>query len=142
MTAEHQAVTDANEEFYRALTNRDMPAMERVWFPADWVECVHPGVGPIRGWEAVRDSWTQLFAADGTLLIAPTDVQVRLVGDVAWVSCDERIAARSDGRMVSSLAHATNVFVRHDGVWRLVTHHVSLVPFVPLPLPEDGTLVN
>jgi ketosteroid isomerase-like protein len=142
LTAELQAVAERNEAFYVALTQRDLSAMEQLWFPADWVECVHPGMSSIRGWDAVRESWAMLFGTEGTLLVAPTDVQVRLIGDVAWVSCAERIATRSDGRMASSLAHATNVFVRHDGVWRLAVHHASAVPFIAPPEVDGATTVN
>ena len=129
-TDDQQRVTEANVAFYDALTNRDLAAMERLWFPADWVECVHPGMPPLRGWEAVHESWAVLFATASALMVAPTDVQVRLVGDVAWVGCDER------------MAHATNVFVRHDDQWRMVVHHASPVPFAGPPVPESGTLVN
>ena len=52
LTAEQLAVADANEAFYEALTRRDLTAMERLWFPADWVECIHPGMSSIRGWDA------------------------------------------------------------------------------------------
>jgi ketosteroid isomerase-like protein len=142
LTAEQLAVADANEAFYEALTRRDLTAMERLWFPADWVECIHPGMSSIRGWDAVRESWAMLFGASGSLLVAATDVHVRLVGDVAWVSCAERIATRSDGRMASSLAHATNVFVRHDGTWRLAVHHASTVPFIAPPEADGVTTVN
>ena len=70
LTADQQSVADANSLFYGALTNRDLVAMERLWFPAEWVECVHPGMGPIRGWDAVRESWGVLFAAAGSLMVA------------------------------------------------------------------------
>ena len=129
LTADQQSVADANSFFYGALTNRDLVAMERLWFPAEWVECVHPGMGPIRGWDAVRESWGVLFAAAGSLM-------------VAWVGCDERIANTTEGRMVSSMARATNIFVRHDNAWRMVVHHASPVPFLELPQPEGGPLVN
>ena len=142
LTTEQQAVAEANDVFYEALTRRDLNAMERLWFPADWVECVHPGMAPLRGWDAVRESWAVLFAAAGSLLVAATDVHIRLIGDVAWVSCAERIAMRSDGRMASSLAHATNVFVRHDNAWRLVAHHASAVPFFAPPQSDGATTVN
>lgn len=140
-TEDQQRVAEANAAFYEALTNRDLAAMERLWFPADWVECVHPGMGPLRGWEAVHESWAMLFASTGSLMVAATNVQVRLVGDVAWVGCEERIANWSEGKMASSAAHATNVFVRHDDEWRMVVHHASLMPFASPPLPE-GALVN
>ena len=118
-TDDQQRVTEANVAFYDALTNRDLAAMERLWFPADWVECVHPGMPRLRGWEAVHESWAVLFATAAALMVAPTAVQVRLVGDVAWVGCEERIANWNEGKMLSSMAHATNVFVRHDDQWRM-----------------------
>jgi ketosteroid isomerase-like protein len=142
LTAEQQAVAEANQAFYDALTRHDLTAMERLWFPADRVECVHPGMAAIRGWDAVRESWAALFSAAGSLLVAATDVRVRLVGDLAWVSCAERIATRSDGRMASFLAHATNVFVRHDGAWRLAVHHASGVPFLAPPESDGAATVN
>jgi|SRR6187200_2813025 ketosteroid isomerase-like protein len=142
LTGDQQAVAERNEAFYDALTQRDLIAMERLWFPADWVECVHPGMAPVRGWDAVRESWSMLFSAAGSLLVAAIDVQIRLIGDVAWVSCNERIATRSDGRMASSLAHATNVFVRHDRAWRMAVHHASAVPFLAPPDADGVTTVN
>ena len=142
MTPDQQRVADANAAFYRALTNRDLPAMEQLWFPADWVECVHPGMTPLRGWDAVRISWAELFAAAGSLMVGAVEEHVRLLGDVAWVTCGERIATRTDGALVTSMAHATNVFVRHDGEWRLVVHHASPLPFAPPPMPPGGQAVN
>lgn len=140
MTPEQQAVATANEAFYDALTNRDLPAMERLWFPADWAECVHPGGVALRSWDEVRDGWALLFTGASTVMVAATDVKVHLVGDIAWVSCTERLASTIDGRMTTSAAHATNIFVRHDGDWRMVLHHASPVPFVAPP--DSGRLVN
>src|SRR4029079_1613206 len=61
MTVEQLAVADTNEAFYRAISSGDFAAMEELWFPAEWAECVHPGWTSLRGWEAVRDSWKMLF---------------------------------------------------------------------------------
>ena len=77
LTADQQSVAGANSLFYEALTNRDLGLMERLWFPAEWVECVHPGMGPIRGWDAVRESWGVLFAAAGSLMVAATAGSIR-----------------------------------------------------------------
>jgi uncharacterized protein (TIGR02246 family) len=142
MTPEQQGVADANHIFYAALSGRDLGAMAEVWFPADWAECVHPGSSALRGWEAIRESWRGVFEGDAAITITPGDVRVRIVGDVAWVSCVERIAAAEGDEIHSSLAQATNLFVRHDDRWRLVVHHASPVPYVPPPLPGSGALVN
>ena len=142
MTAEQQGVADANDIFYRALTERDLSAMADVWFPAEWAECVHPAAAALLGWDAIRESWRGIFQGDATITVTPGEVRVRIVGDVAWVSCVERIAAAEGDEIHSSLAQATNLFVRHDDRWRLVVHHASPVPYMPPPTPNAGSLVN
>ena len=49
LTGEQQAVAETNDAFYDALTQRDLTAMDRLWFPAEWVECVHPGMAQMSG---------------------------------------------------------------------------------------------
>jgi uncharacterized protein (TIGR02246 family) len=115
--------------------------MAALWFPADWAECVHPGGSALIGWDDIRDSWRQVFGGTAALSVTPGNVRIRIVGDVAWVSCIERIAATDGTEIHSSLAQATNLFVRHDGRWRLVVHHASPVPYVP-PVQASGTRVN
>ena len=105
MTPEQQGVADANQIFYAALSARDSGAMAEVWFPADWAECVHPGSTALRGWDAMRDSWRGVFEGGAAIAVTPGDVRVRIVGDVAWVSCIERIARRR-GRRDPQLACA------------------------------------
>jgi uncharacterized protein (TIGR02246 family) len=142
MTPDQQAIADANQEFYRALTGRDLDAMTEVWFPADWAECVHPGGASLAGWDAIRESWRRVFEGDIAVSVVPAEVRVRIVGDVAWVSCLERIAAAEHDQIHTSLARATNLFVRHDARWRLVLHHASPVPYMPPPAPATGSRVN
>ncbi len=142
MTREQLAVAEANEAFYRALSNGDIAGMDDLWFPADWVECVHPGATGLRGWEVVRESWRQILGNGARLAVSASEVRVRLLGDVAWVSCLERIAAADDEQIHTSLAQATNLFVRHDGRWRMVVHHASPVPFLTPVAPSTGGRVN
>jgi uncharacterized protein (TIGR02246 family) len=141
MTPEQQSVSEANDGFYRALSERDLAAMTAIWFPADWAECVHPGGPALVGWDAIRDSWRQVLGSTVTISVTPASVRIRIVGDVAWVSCVERIAATDGTEIHSSLAQATNLFVRHDGRWRLVVHHASPVPYIP-PVHASGARVN
>jgi uncharacterized protein (TIGR02246 family) len=142
MTPEQLAVAAANDNFYEAVSASDLAAMEDLWFPADWTECVHPGWTSLRGWEAVRESWQLLFRSETRLAISISEVRVRILGDVAWVSCLERHAAADGEQIHTSLAQATNLFVRHDGRWRMVVHHASPVPFLTPQPPQTGTLVN
>jgi ketosteroid isomerase-like protein len=142
MTPDQQAVLEANAAFYTALNRGSLEAMTDIWFPADWAECVHPGWTAIRGWEAIRESWRLIFDGTARVAIAATDVRLRIIGDVAWASCLERIASADDDQIQTSLAHATNLFVRHDGQWRMVVHHASIVPHLTPHVSAESTLVN
>ena len=140
MTPDQQGVLQANTAFYDALSQSDLAAMSEVWFPADWAECVHPGWHIVRGWDSVRDSWRLIFEG-ARVSVSASDERVRIVGDVAWVSCLERITAADEEQIQTSLAQATNLFVRHDGRWRMVVHHASAVPYLT-PHAAESTLVN
>jgi uncharacterized protein (TIGR02246 family) len=142
MTHDQVAVAEANEAFYAAITSADLAAMSAVWFPADWAECVHPGWASLRGWEVIREAWRAIFDSGPRASVGTSDVRVRLLGDVAWVSCLERIATTEGDRIHTSLAQATNLFVRHDGRWRMAVHHASPVPFTTVPATGSGQLVN
>jgi uncharacterized protein (TIGR02246 family) len=142
MSPDQHAVAEVNDAFYAALSGGDLRAMDEIWFPADWTECVHPGWTALRGWQAVRDGWRLIFEGPSRVTVSPTDVRVRIVGDVAWVSCVERIATADADQIHTSQAQAINVFVRHDGRWRMVVHHASAVPFVVPQAPAAGGLVN
>ena len=93
--------------------------------------CASPGLAVLRrrlGPEAHIDPW-----AYG---------EIRRLGDVAWVSCLERNATADAEQIHTSLAQATNLFVRHDGRWRMVVHHASPVPFLTPQAARTGSLVN
>ena len=142
LTPEQQAVADANAAFYAALSNSDLDGMDEVWFPADWTECVHPGWTALRGWDAVRESWRLIIESPTRVAISTSDVRVRIIGDVAWVSCLERMATTDVEEIHTSLAQATNLFVRHDGRWRMAVHHASAVPFLTPQTTTESGLVN
>ena len=47
------ALLFANETFYRAFAERDVPLMEALWADTEPVTCLHPGWPPVEGREAV-----------------------------------------------------------------------------------------
>lgn len=117
------AVTAANAAFYDAFERRDLDAMSDVWEHSDRVACVHPGWAILTGWGSVSASWYALFDGPQHLQFIVTDERVSVVGDVAWVTCNENLL---DGGTTQAVA-ATNVFARSVDGWRLVHHHGSPV---------------
>ena len=118
------AVLAANAAFYDAHESRDLAAMQAVWEHSDRGACTHPGGPILRGWAEVETSWRQILEGPGRNQFIITNDTVEVVGEVAWVTCDENLVAPGSTLTVA----ATNVFVRDQGRGRLmVNHHGSPV---------------
>ncbi len=126
-------VAAANEQFYRALEEGDLAAMDALWLHTDWVKCVHPGWELLFGWESVRETWARIFSNKSGLRVTATEVKIVLEGDFGWVSCAEILALFLDSSSAptSATTTATNLFKRVDGAWRMILHHASQVPETP-----------
>jgi uncharacterized protein (TIGR02246 family) len=125
----HEEAERANLALYAAFENADLDALEELWDDADDVACVHPGSPVLTGRRDVLRSWTALLANSGYLQFVLSNVQIRISGEVAVVTCEENILAdisAQDG-LIGGTAVATNVFRRRDGRWRLWVHHSSPV---------------
>jgi ketosteroid isomerase-like protein len=125
---ERVRVLEANRRFYEALTQMNEPAMHDVWLHEEWVRCVHPGWPQVEGWDAVRQSFAQIFENTGSLRITVSRTSVHVEQDMAWVSCIEKISSSNPEAIDTVYAQATNLFVLRDGHWRMVQHHASHLP--------------
>ena len=123
MPSELDAVAAANTAFYDAHEARDLVAMRAVWEHSERVACTHPGWPILRGWAEVEASWRRILDGPGRNQFIITNDIVEIVGDVAWVTCDENLVAPG----VTGTVAATNVFVRAGDGWLLVNHHGSPV---------------
>ncbi len=54
---------EAESAFYDAFERANVSAMMAVWAESDDVVCVHPQGPRLVGFEAVRESWMQIFAS-------------------------------------------------------------------------------
>jgi ketosteroid isomerase-like protein len=122
-------VREANERFYMALNAQDINGMDEVWEAGEAAICVHPGREAIIGYARIRESWAIIFSASGAMSIAAEASRIQLSGDVAWVACIETISLMTDEGLAAAAAQATNIFRRTDGIWRMVVHHASPIPF-------------
>lgn len=123
-------VETVNAAFYRALESGVLEDMDAIWAHEDWVRCVHPGWEMITGWARVRESWETIFEGEQHLRASASEVSVRVLGDLAWVSCLENITVFSESSFDSAQAAATNLFVRRGEGWLMVLHHASPIPMI------------
>ena len=115
---------EAESAFYDAFERGDLAAMMTVWAQGDSVVCVHPRGPRLVGFDAVRDSWMQIFAGGGAKLrIEPVETR-RYDG--------QNVAVRAVIEVLSSPGHpdrqsvvATNVYELTDDGWRMVVHHAT-----------------
>ncbi len=136
--ADRAAVLRANEAFYAAFAAMDMDAMSRCWSRSARDACIHPGWDALLGWPSVRESWRAIFAGTGFARFQITDARTQVVGDMAWVTCEENMMMVSHGMTSHGRVAATNLFQRTDEGWKLVLHHGSPVSHTVSGDETDG----
>lgn len=122
---------DAENAFYEAFERRDLATMMAVWAERDDVVCVHPRGPRLTGFDAVRDSWAQIFAGGGpTMRVRATELKRFDGNSVAVHSLVEVLGVPGQSGSPQTVS-ATNVYELTDGGWRMVVHHAT-----PMPEPE------
>jgi ketosteroid isomerase-like protein len=98
---------------------------------ADDVTAMHPMGGRLIGWAEVRAGWEMAAGAVSGGSVEVDDLQVTLLGnDAAYTTGMEIASATVGGTPLTVSLRCTNVYRREDSVWKLVHHHVDLLPEV------------
>src|SRR3954451_8172659 len=94
---------------------------------ADDLVCIHPGWPAVRGRSSVMRSWAVVMAGASYVQFFLTDLEVRVLGDTAVVTCAESmLTGDEEGEgFVGAQAVSTKVLRRTPGGWRIQVHHSS-----------------
>jgi ketosteroid isomerase-like protein len=114
---------DAENAFYEAFERGDLPAMMAVWAQGDAIVCVHPRGPRLVGFDAVRDSWLQIFSGGARMRIRATETRKWDGNNISVHTLVEVIG--SPGQTTLQSVCATNVYELTDGGWRMVVHHAT-----------------
>ncbi len=136
---EAEEVILANEKFYLAVNQADMNLLSDVWLGGPEDKCVHPGWPMLYGWEAIKESWKNIFEEGGPETIEISQVNAEVTEGLAWVVCVEKIIHRAGDDMRIGFAQSTNVFHKTGSGWKLIIHHASPIP---MPRTEAGSDTN
>ncbi len=130
--AAEKEVLAANDQFYAALNTLftgELAPMNAIWSHANDVTYMSPVGGFQVGWDAVRKDWeTQAALKLGGKLVT-SEMQVTAGRDIAAVSDIEKgenLNVKGEIQKVS--IRATNIFRKEDGQWKMIGHHVDLLP--------------
>jgi ketosteroid isomerase-like protein len=115
---------EAATAFYDAFERADLALMMAVWAESDDVVCIHPRGPRLVGFDAVRQSWAQIFAGGGRLRVATAD-ECRFEGQSIAVQSVVELVSVQGGQGEPTPVLATNVFELTENGWRMVIHHAS-----------------
>ena len=122
-------IIKANSRFYEALGERDIELMKLVFVPDERAGCTHPGWIMLRGYDAIIQSWENVFDPEDKLHINLHNVTVDLRGQTAWVTCIQELTYIRRDPVMMNVSVSTNIFEKTDSGWLMLIHHASPVPF-------------
>jgi ketosteroid isomerase-like protein len=123
----HDEIKETAETFYRALTNKNLRAIDDIWAHTPYAAVAGRSSDLRQGWKEVRGYWEQRFhdLGDIRVVVKLQRPVVHAVGDVAWLSGTE-IRTITDGDEVRrEHLRMTAVLQRTGDQWQIVSYHAS-----------------
>jgi uncharacterized protein (TIGR02246 family) len=130
---------DAENAFYDAFERGDLAAMMAVWAATDEIVCIHPQGPRLVGFDAVRESWAQIFTGGSQLRVRTTELRAFDSQTLAVHLVVELVAPAGEQASNVTSIFATNVFELTDGGWRMIAHHAAAAPSEAAPKREEPT---
>jgi ketosteroid isomerase-like protein len=131
---EEKAVREAAAQFYSALNvmfTGELEPMKQVWSHADDVTYMGPGGGFRVGWSEVLKDWEKQAAMKLGGKVEAVDIRVMVGHDLAITQNYEKGENKGqDGKTLTVLIRATNVFRKENDAWKMISHHTDLLPHV------------
>ncbi len=140
MNSDEKQILEVNNRFYEALGSRDIELMRTVFVQNKRAGCTHPGWIMLEGWDAIMQSWENVFDPKDTLDVRLHNLTVDIVGDSAWVTCVQEIIYIKREPMMMNVSISTNIFERTESGWLMVIHQASPIPFEATEDVEDRKL--
>lgn len=130
-----QALLIANQDFYRAFSQKNLDGIAAAWSKSMDCICIHPGRPALKGWEKIQESWDQIFKNTEAFQLATDIIAVETSDSFGYVALVERLVQTIDGRRIEVQSLATNIFQNISGNWYLVHRHSS--PILPPMRPDQ-----
>ena len=138
--SDYEEVLKVNEMFYKALGTRNLELMDEVWVKDPRVGCVHPGWIMISGWQAIRQSWENVFDPNDQVDIRLYNITLEIKGDIAWLTCIQQLIYINRDPIGINMSQSTNIFERHDSGWRMILHHASPISIANYDIVDKSNL--
>jgi hypothetical protein len=114
----------AEAAFYATFRRVSAEGMAEIWLPDDAVYCIHPNGPLIQGYDAVLNSWINLFSG-----ATATEVDYRLLLSYGDKQNQVHLVEEQVGVGKAAVAVlATNAYCRSGEGWKMTAHHASIKP--------------
>ena len=130
-SSETSKIMAINLAYYKALSARELRALDTVWTCTAKNILIAPPVNPHThvGWAAIRRYWEGYFPTFDKFSVSMQVTAVNVNGPVAWVHGIETSRRRKKtGEVSSSRNYGINIFVNHGGRWLMAFHQSGVIP--------------
>ena len=116
-SSEGSNVKAANAAYYKALSARDIGAMEMVWTCGADNILIAPPVNPVThiGWEAIKRNWENYWPTFNKFSVSMTVTAVNINGPVAWVHGIENVTPANEGGRGEQQPQLRHQYLRQAG---------------------------
>lgn len=129
---EEAAVKTALKGFYASLNlmfEGDATAAEEVWSHSDDVVYMGADGAYNRGWEETYANWKKQAALKLGGQVEPVDVVLTVGEDIAVThQYVKGVNTNIDGERKDATLRASSAFRKEDGKWKMIGHHVDVIP--------------
>ena len=126
--SDKEKILDINNQFYKALGTRDLELMGKIWIKDERSGCVHPGWTVLRSWQAIKQSWENIFDPEDQVDINLSEISIEIKNDMAWVTCIQEMIYIKREPVMFNISQSTNIFEKNESGWFMIFHHASPIP--------------
>jgi ketosteroid isomerase-like protein/Spy/CpxP family protein refolding chaperone len=125
--SDHEGVIAVSQGLVKAISERDIGAMEKLWAHEPYVTFMGPlSTSIVVGWDGVKKAWEMRFNQFAHVTVSLAESHVHTHGNTAWAVGVEKVRlVRKNGETVSFDAFVTNVFEKRGGRWLMVSHQAT-----------------
>ncbi len=131
MVIRDEAIRASNAAYYKALSARDLHAMEAVWTRTPDNMLIAPPQNPHVhiGWKAIKQNWEAYWPTFDQFQVSMRVNKVTVSGPVAWVhGVETSYRRKKSGEISGGHNYGTNIFVHRNDRWLMVFHQAAAIP--------------
>ena len=127
MSTIFQTAADAEDAYYDAIEENNLPKMMSVWADSQDIACLLPMHPMHHGRDAIHELWRKMFDQQFKIDITVTHLQWIEQGDVAIHLLEELVIPIGSTQRQPPI-YASNVYHRDETGWHLLLHLNSPAP--------------